>query len=99
MTRPCDLLVQGIFLIWVVLSISLSASLNNQSLPNVRKTIPNGSYQQTSHKHINNYKMYLESIVISVVFPIPFLPTKPYLLPKIRDKSASFSNTLRIFKE
>lgn len=38
---------------------------------------------------------YLESILISVVFPIPFLPTRPYLLPKMRDSSASFNKTLK----
>ena len=38
---------------------------------------------------------YLESILISVVFPIPFLPTRPYLLPKMRDISASFNKTLK----
>ena len=42
-----------------------------------------------------NMHTHLEIILISVVFPMPFLPTKPYLLPNINVKSASFSKTLK----
>lgn len=52
------------------------------------------------YKHaINNnffYRNYLDTILNKVLFPMPFLPTMPYLRPYTSVRSAPVSNVLQM---
>ena len=47
-------------------------------------------------RHFTRRLVHLAMLLSSVLFPIPFLPTSPYLLPYVRDSDAPASSTLQV---